>query len=210
MELNKDFELGEWVKTEDGYGQILYIRNFYVEPFVELASYQEKDINGIYKTMYGVKMFCNFEGKIKKKNLLNFYININKLDGAKDNKTYKLAIKNNTEEYRVYKSSDEKDKSESCLEIAYIVESKDRDKIKTLVETICDDLNYSFTFKEFSKEFNKYKTGIKLENFIKYGYGYSIKQENKISFIFFSTNYKTVGKERVFDFVKALCYDLIE
>jgi hypothetical protein len=204
MDKNINFEIGNWVSCEDGIGQLIYIREFHVEPFVELNSYDEVDEKGVYHRLYGVKLLCDFEGKLKKRHSLKFYVSSRLL--KKQYKDFVEEIKTKTPEaYERYMVYDQKDESEYDFTLKYYVEKKSETKYISLVDDVCYNLLPHFTFKEFKKEFKKQCTEIKIEDFIKendFVGRDNMDELNILSIVFYSRNYKVVNKERIFSGVR--------
>lgn len=77
MSNNKIFEIGEWVRTEDGIGQVLYNREVY---FQEFHQYTRQGKKGEFiKMLYICKILCGFDGKIKNRFKINTYISISSI-----------------------------------------------------------------------------------------------------------------------------------
>jgi hypothetical protein len=73
-----NFELGQWVSTEDGYGQIMYIRAFFVEDY---ENNRKEMKNGDFKRyLFICKILCNFSGKLKTSNRIKVYSSISPID----------------------------------------------------------------------------------------------------------------------------------
>ncbi len=194
-ELN--FELGQWVGTENGYGQIIYIRPFFVEDY---ENYRQGRKNGEFiRFIYICKILCGFEGKIKKSRRIDIYTSISPID--KEGLVHLKNIKEHQkEEYEKYIFFDDKISINKQLFRDYKLDNLDYDKI--LIENQIKDINNrlypAFTYKEFIKVFKEYDFPFKIENMVQYGEG----NKNSIMLRFDSFLYKVKGKEVIFDNVR--------
>jgi len=191
------FELGQWVTTEDGYGQIIYIRPLYVENYV--TDRKNRKNGEFIRRIFICKILCDFKGKIKIK--INIYASASKIDkeGAEFVKNIKI---NQTDEYQKYLVFD--DKVDICRQIFLEYKVSDKSSLKTddLKQKLSDinkKLYPAFTFNEFVLECNMQNFPIKVEDFIPYGQ--TIKNDEKITLRLDSYLYKVRGKESVFQHV---------
>ena len=195
------FELGEWVQCEAGIGQILFIRKFYVEEFVEPASYEGFKRGDLYKTFYGIKVFCDFDGKLRKRKPFDFYLSINHLD-KKYTTVLNKTKKENWDDYQSYLTHCDRDDPISRIENHYKIDPARRAALVQIVEEARLQVKPNFKYKEFKKIFEKMQNEVQLKDFVRYGS--RIDREERLVVIFFSTMYKVSGKERIFDYVKAI------
>jgi hypothetical protein len=192
------FELGQWVTTEDGYGQVMYIRPLYVEDY---ENNRKGRRNGEFiRNIFICKILCDFNGKIRRK--INVYTSMSKLDkeGARLVKEIK---KNQPDEYARYIVHD--DKVDICGQLFrdYKVVNKSSLNIEEVQQKLAEiemNLYPAFTFKEFVAECAKQNFPIDLKQLVPYGY--SVKEEERIMLRFDSYLYKVKGKEAIFHGVR--------
>lgn len=196
-----DLNIGDWVLTEDGIGQVLYIRDFYVEEFVEIMPFEDElKKGGLYKTFVGVKLFCNFNGKVKKIFKVDFYhsYSCEKLSKT-DSKLLKKSLEENKALYEKYKRYTPKRDVFSYVELSYLIE-ENKEKVIFEIRNLIKDLSLPFTFKELKKEFEKSTIKLNLNNYLKHGVNASA--QSKITFVLYNSSYKVYKKERLFDYLK--------
>ncbi|HEY0652689.1 MAG TPA: hypothetical protein VGD65_06155 [Chryseosolibacter sp.] len=194
------FELGQWVTTEDGYGQVMYIRSFYIEDYE--TQRRERRNGAFIRYIFICKILCDFNGKIRKNKRINIYTSISKLD--KDGAAYVKGIKlDQPGEYAKYIVHD--DKVDICrqLFLDYQVVNKSSLNIEEVGAKLAEiELNLlpAFTFKEFVDECRKQNFPIDLKLLVPYGY--SAKKEERITLRLDSYLYKVKGKEAIFHGVR--------
>ncbi len=191
---NKIFELGQWVGTEDGYGQILDIRPLYVENYE--TDRRERKNGEFIRNIFICKILCDFNGKVKTK--IRVYTSINNL--SKEGAALVKAIKQKQpSDYLNYIIFD--DKIDVCRQI--FLDYKLPTKSDVIVEELKQKISHiekgllpAFTFKEFLEKCRENQFLVDVEKFIPYGY--TIKEEEKITIRLDSYRYKVKGKESVF------------
>ena len=189
-------ELGEWVETAEGYGQIMYIRPYFVEEYENNRLGRK---NGEFISFIFVcKILCGFDGKIKKLKRIIIETSLSPIDkkGVKIVENIKLSQK---EEYLKYLLFD--DKNNICRQMFrdYKLDTIDFDfnEVQDKFYKFVSELNASFTYKEFAKLFKGYDFPFKLENLINYG----ASNKDSIMLRFDSNLYKTKDKEAIFEHV---------
>lgn len=194
-----NYELGEWVGTENGYGQIMYIRTYFVEEY-------ENKLNNIkkgkfIKFIYICKILCDFNGKLKKNQRIKAFTVIDKIDKKGLFLVQKIKGEQ-TEEYMKYISYEDKQNITQQLFRSYLLDDYDfnKENISQIIKKINDKLYPSFTYNEFKEEIKNYELPFKIENIISYGDG----DKETITLRFDSQLYKTKGKEVIFDNVKVI------
>jgi hypothetical protein len=197
------FELGQWVSTEDGYGQVMYVRPFYVEDYETKRN--ERKNGEFIRYIFICKILCDFKGKIKNK--IGIYTSINKLDKegtgiVKDIKTDQPV------EYAKYIVHD--DKEDICRQVFldYQVVNKSSMNLEEVEEKLADiekNLYPAFTFKEFVAECTKQKFPIDLKMLVPYGN--SAKKEERVTLRLDSYLYKVKGKEAIFHAVRMFSHE---
>jgi hypothetical protein len=194
------FELGQWVTTEDGYGQVMYVRPFYVEDYE--TTRKERKNGEFIRYIFICKILCDFKGKIRKNNRINIYTSMSKLD--KEGAVFVKDIKTNQpDEYAKYIVHD--DKVDICRQmfLDYQVVNKASLNIEEVEQKLADietNLFPAFTFKEFAAECAQQNFPIDLKMLVPYGY--STKNEQRITLRFDSYLYKVKGKEAIFHGVR--------
>jgi hypothetical protein len=197
------FEIGQWIECEDGYGQIIHIRDFFVEPFKTDTKKEEK-VGDFLRQIYVCKILCGFKGEIKKQSRISIYTSIAPLADKAFEIVNDIKLKQIGEYYNYIHYEDKYDICKQVF-LAYRIgddNSFDIKDIKTRISEINRNLYPSFTFKEFSIEFKKYNFPFKLEEFIRYDDHSYINE--KIELRFDSRMYKVKGKETIFQNVVLL------
>ncbi len=197
--MNKIYDIGCWVSTEDGYGQILYNRPLYIEEFT-LAS-KDSIIGEFDKIIYICKVFCGFEGKIKSRFLIKSYTSVQDMS-KKDEKIVQKIKAENPEEYKNYITEEGK---EFLLRQVFLTFKVDNNQVNEVIEKISNvnrQLKPSFTFKEFAKEFAKNDMPFSYQEFYKKGQVYNMSEV--VTLRFDSILYATKKKESIFNNVVAI------
>jgi hypothetical protein len=193
------FELGEWVGTDHGYGQIMYVRPFFAEDYENQLHIYKK---GTFKRyVYICKILCGFDGKIRKTKRINIYTVVDSID--KNGKAFVKEIKQNqNEEYLKYIFYDDKKDLTSQKFVYYKLDHFDfkNKEIEEKLYLMYQNLEGAFTYKEFMKEFKKHDMPFKLENIIEYGG--AIGSESSVCLRFDSRMYKVKNNEAVFYWVQ--------
>ena len=208
-ELN--FELGQWVTCSLGYGQIMYIRAYYIEDY---ENHRQGRKNGEFiRYMYIIKILCGFDGKIRKSNRIINSTSIEAID-EQGLKFVEKIKKEQKEEYNKYILYDEKVSLTRGLNLDYKLDTINYDENQVIeqLNEIYYSLSPSFTYKEFANEFRKYEFPFKLENLLEYGWIYGSEQKilAVITLRFESVLYKTKDKQAIFNDVKIRFPDLSE
>ncbi|PDS23083.1 hypothetical protein [Flavobacterium branchiophilum] len=193
------FEIGQWVMTGNGYGQILYIRPYFVEDY---ENYRKGRKNGEFvRFIYICKILCGLDGKLKKTKRIIIDTSISTID-KKGMKFLEEIKHNQKDEYLKYIVYDEKNNLVRQLFLNYNLDTLDFDidLIENQFYELVNNLESSFTYKEFAKQFKEFDFPFKLENLI--GYGCSHGEKGSIMLRFDSQLYKTKEKEAIFDDVR--------
>lgn len=200
--MDRNIEIGDWARLDGYIGQVLYIREFYVEPFVELSSYEVPDERGVYKTLYGIKKFCDYDFNICKKHSVEFSPHAHKLEESDLIKIQDLKIRHKDLYYN-YLVYAEKEFSEYALQLRYLVPIESTIDYVDLLAELFDILFPCFTFKEFQREFKKRNKEINLKKFIRKGEYLDYTGKKSVKFVFYSRNEGTDKNQRVFTGVRA-------
>lgn len=189
----KIFEIGKWVATEDGYGQVLKNIPVYIEDYEVDITLNKGELK---RNLYLCKIICDFNGKPKKRNLINVYSSIDIID--KQGKGLVKKIKDNFKAvYEDYILFESKTPLIRQFFLSYEINSNNSDLIINLFENLRTNLPTHFTFKEFSKEFNKNDFPFKLNNFI--SYKESQEKNSNLTIRFDSLDYRVFNKEAIFN-----------
>lgn len=183
--------------TGNGYGQILYIRPYFVEDY---ENYRKGRKNGEFvRFIYICKILCGLDGKLKKTNRIIIDTSISTID-KKGMKFLEEIKHNQKEEYIKYILYDEKISITKKLLLDYKLDTLeyDEDEVMNQLNEIYYRLFPAFTYKEFANEFKKYEFPFKLENLVVYG-GSNL---NCVTLRFDSVLYKTKDKEAIFNDVR--------
>ncbi len=197
--MDKIFEIGSWVSTEDGYGQVLFNRQLYIEEFT-LATKSGKK-GELERVMYICKVLCGFEGKIKSRFLVKNYTSVQELSKKEEKLVQKIKAEN-PEGYKNYITEEGKEVLMRQVFLTYKVDDNQVDEVLEKINTINRQLKPSFTFKEFAKEFKKNDMPFSYQDFHKKGQSYN--RSEVVSLRFDSFLYATKKKESVFNNVVAI------
>lgn len=197
--MDKIFEIGCWVSTEDGYGQILFNRQLYIEEFT-LANESRKK-GELERVMYICKVFCSFEGEVKSRFLVKNYTSVRELNKNEEKLIQKIKSEN-PEGYNNYITEEGKEILMRQVFLTYKVNENQVDEVIKKIKIINRKLKPSFTFKEFAKEFKNLDLPISYQDFYKKGQSYN--RSEVISLRFDSFLYATKKKESIFHNVIAI------
>jgi len=190
------FDIGAWVATEDGLGQVLSNRNLHFEEF-DRAHRDPLYKKGAFKrSIYICKILADFEGKIKKRFKIEMYTSINKL--KQNEKKLINKIKSDfKDEYKKYLLYEPKEALTRQVFLEYNISVNQLDLVKKEVNKIYGRLPNNFTFNELKKEAHSSELPIKLSDFLKH----DEKKDRKkcITIRLDSANYKTIGREALFN-----------
>lgn len=195
------FEMGQWVLTEDGIGQVLNKVDWYVEEFVELRPYDDFNLGDLYKTFVKVKLYCDFKGKPKKKFKTEYYHgyaceNLSKSDIKKLEKS----IKKNSSRYEQFLKYEYSENLYSLVELTYDIEIDLFDGLSKVLNDFLREHQSGFTFHELKIKIEAADLGIDMLSFIREGY---VSSRGKgITIVLFNSEYQSKNKQRVFQFAK--------
>ena len=193
------YDIGEWIATEDGYGQILYNRNLYYEEFDKANN--ECKPGEFNRSVYICKILSDFEGNPKTRIKLDLYTSINKLK-RKEKMLINQIKSNNPSDYKKYLLNEPKENVTRQVFLEYHIKESELQIVKEEINNICSCLSRTFTFKEFKKEGKKSKLPFQISDFIK---NEEKKDRSKcITLRFDSQLYRTKGKETLFDSIRVI------
>lgn len=197
--MDKIFEIGSWVSTEDGYGQVLFNRKLYIEEFT--LAFNKGKIGDFERALYLCKVFCGFDGKIKSRFPINVYTSIQELN-KKEEKLVQRIKAENPERYNNYIMEEGKELLTGQVFLTYKIDDNQVEEVLEKISIINRKLKPFFTFKEFAKEFKKNDMPFSYQDFYKKGQSYN--RSEVVSLRFDSFLYATKKKESIFNNVVAI------
>lgn len=189
----KLFDIGQWVATEDGFGQVIYNRNLFYEEFS--LAVQDVKIGSFNRTVYICKILSDFDGRVKKRLKLDLYTSINSLN-KKEVKIINRIKSDFPEKYNQYVLFEPTSNLTRQIFLEYKVEDKEIAKIHADIEGISKDLPRSFTFKELKKASKASALPFAISDFIKHNE--TKNREECITIRLDSERYKMKRKEAIF------------
>lgn len=195
-------EIGQWVSCEEGLGQVLAVREQYIEEFTP-ADLEESWGERPFKEFLIIKLFLNHDGKVAK--AYRVVYNQSKYCCTLTTKQNNLINKYKTkhaEDYRDYILSDEKTDLDYIVTVPYQVAADEKEQVVDTLNRTCWKVWPNFTFNEFKKEFKKanlkFDFSTKINGYSKPG------QPDKIRLMLYSRMMKIVKKKMVFYYAKAV------
>ena len=209
------FEIGSWVKTEDGIGQILYNRESYVEPFHhDLYDPKRHGLEsevkvGDFERMYYVcKIFIDEDMRIKKRFKIDMYIYASLVD-EKEMRLIEKFKETENKKYREFILYDDKKTLTQQKFLEYCADGFDEVEVAEKIKEILKELDGEFTYKEFRRLFNKKSMPFSLDDYVRSGFTLeSSCQKRRMKLRFDSLLYKRKGKETIFRHVVPFFYDI--
>lgn len=146
---HENYEIGQWIGFTEGLGQVLFIREDYVEKFSP-EYFDGKKVGEDLGDILVYKQLCDFTGKLRKKDLIN-WAPARYCEPISDQYRKMVeAIKSNSpEEYRKYLVYDSRLVSTVTTEISFRVSPDAVATYKKLIDEINATLKKPFTLKEF-------------------------------------------------------------
>jgi len=188
------FEIGQWIYTDEYYAQILMVNEDYVEKY-SYAYFDGKKVGEYIGDTLICKVLCDFNGKIKKQNrIIIASSNWSNALKADEKKIIKEIKSKQPEEYRNYITYNEKDTIGESLSIYLSLSEKEIEKALYEINLISEKLPNTFTFKEFVKTAKSLNFSLDFEKSLGYQSGWG----ETFSVNFFSPLAKTVNKQKVY------------
>lgn len=201
--MSQTLELGQWVVSEDGLGQVLSLHKHHRESFEE-AFHGEK-VGQITHVFAICKILCDFSGKIRKNKLLKVYQTKHIKPVSQDQKQLISHIQiHQVEAYQRYLFYDEKPGPTNSISLLFKVGGQHFKDIDRKIKEIRQHLPHFFRFKAFKKAFRQTSMPFELENYLRYGTEYS--RDDTIQLVFHNHGYKTIGKEKIFDAISVIYF----
>lgn len=167
MEPNNWIKEGEWLCAPEGFAITEKVCNFYFEEYDCIP--QNKKIEDYKLSMVQYKLFCDFDGHLRKRNRC-------KIDNAymfgpmnaKDKRVLQKSIKDNPKEYASFVKFLEKPlKAKGWKLLEYEISSGTKMKAIQDLERIKKDLPPKFTFPELMRAVADHDCVIDLTDFLK-------------------------------------------
>ena len=151
MKMTREVKIDDWIETEHGIGKVLSLHNCYVEKYSPSFLEGEKKLNDLDCVICKYKLFMNFDGSVRKRNMV---LSSNASYCAQLSDEYKgllnQAIKaneNNYEKFLAFKPT----KSKPVIVELFFRNKKstDLELLKKQVTEINNDLQKPFIFDDF-------------------------------------------------------------
>lgn len=190
----KNYEIGQWIGFTEGLGQVLFIREDYVEKYSP-EYFDGKKVGEDLGDILVYKQLCDFTGKLRKKDLIN-WAPARYCEPISDQyrKVVEAIKSNSPEEYRKYLVYDSRLVATVTTEISFRVPP---DAIST-VERIIDEINTTikkpFTMKEFLQTAKDVALPLDFSRATKYVPGTG----QNFTLNFSCPLYKTINKQRIY------------
>ena len=197
--MNKIFDIGSWVSTEDGLGQIIFNRELYFEEF-SLTSLDVKK-GELDRIIYIYKILCDFNGKIKSNNQIKSSTIVNEVN-KKEEKLIQHIIKTDPVAYSKYIVHEGNKLPVRQIFLNFKIKQSDVEKVTQKIDLINTNLKSSFTFQEFVKEFKNQDMPFSYKDYYRQDQVYD--RSEVISIRFDSFLYRTNGKKSIFTNVSAI------
>ena len=188
------FEIGQWIYTDEYYAQILMVNEDYVEKY-SCAYFDGKKVGEYIGDTLICKILCDFNGKIKKRNrIIIASSNWSRTLKADEKKTLKEIKTKQPEEYSSYITYNEKNSIGETLSIYLPLSEKEIENAFDEINLISEKLPNAFTFKEFVKTAKSLNFSLDFEKSLGCQPGWG----ETFSINFFNPLAKTVNKEKVY------------
>lgn len=198
----KDYQIGDWISCEDGIGQIIYVRDLFYENYIERDEKSKLKIGDIYKTFFIIKLLCDFEGKLKKKNLFVFHqaIYCNSLSKKYIELVEKIKFEKK-DDYRRYIIYDEKIELNYSVSLDYRIDPEEKNKIINIISNLTWELWPAFTFDDFCKKIKEKNIYFEPKGYIKGWHDSNYSEIIRLHF--YSRLMKVANKKMIFFLIKA-------
>lgn len=192
------FEIGDWVTFDKYIGQILYVRDIFVEKYSSeyFSGAPQYKIGTYLCTNHIVKCLCDTKGKIKKQNRIFSASPLFPIK-EKEKKVVEKIKEEAPEEYHKYVIYDTKTPYMAYNYLNFFVRKPDVQKVEEYLDEIKRDLPSSFTIKEFEE--------IVLDSPLSSYFSSAHKGNTGLEhyeLIFFNPLNKIVNKEHIYSYVK--------
>jgi len=156
----REFEIGEWIVTDDGVCQVLGSQKYYIEPFFA-KDFESLKVGDAFENIVVYKIFCDFEGNLRKTKFINWHSS--KLCDSISDQYLKIknkAKKENPEKYKKFLERELNKPVISRVEFSVRVEPDKRDEIIKQMQLLLDSLAVPFDFNTFENSIYKDIKGI--------------------------------------------------
>jgi hypothetical protein len=156
----KEFGVGEWIETMDGICQVLGTEKYVVEEFFK-SDFPELNIGEVFDNKVVYKIFCDFEGKLRKTKFITHYSS--KWCAPLSDKYIKikdLVIEEHTGLYQEFEKRAIKNPILSSVEFSIRVDPKRKQEIIKNLNRLLSDFDKKHSFNEVQEVIYKGIDGI--------------------------------------------------
>jgi hypothetical protein len=192
--MSNNFEIGQWVTLIEGIGQVIHVREHFVEKFTE-EYFEGKKVGTYIHDVVVCKLLCDHHGKIRKKSRIVAVTNqwCEPID-KKSKRIIDVIKAKSPKEHRDYVTWDERQDIGGSVAIEFAVPSESIPLLQQQIGAINDALPNSFTLNEFLDVAAEKKLALDFSQARKFVPGTG----QNFSVILFNRLYKTVGKNRMY------------
>lgn len=189
-----NFEIGQWLQLIDGLGQVLFIRENYVEKYSH-EFFEGKKLGEYLGDTVVYKLLCDYSGKLRKKDLINWTPARYCEPVSEEHQEMVGTIKaNSPEEYRKYVLYDSRLVPTITTEISFRVFPVAIASVEKVIDEINNTIKKPFTLKEFLATASEMKLPLDFSEARKYvpgsGQNFTVNLSCPL--------YKTINKQRLY------------
>jgi len=193
-ENHKNYEIGQWIGFTEGLGQVLFIREDYVEKYSS-EYFEGKKVGEDLGDILVYKQLCDFTGKLRKKNLVD-WAPARYCEPISDQyrKVVEAIKSNSPEEYRKYLVYDSRLVTTVTTEISFGVPPDTIASAGKIIDEINATIKKPFTLKEFLATASVMELPLDFSRAKKYvpgsGQNFTVNLSCPL--------YKTINKQRIY------------
>ena len=193
-ENHKNYEIGQWIGFTEGLGQVLFVREDYVEKYSS-EYFEGKKVGEDLGDILVYKQLCDFTGKLRKKDLVN-WAPARYCEPISDQyrKVVEAIKSNSPEEYRKYLVYDSRLVTTVTTEISFGVPPDTIASVEKVIDEINTTIKKPFTLKEFLATASEMELPLDFSKARKYVSGSGQNFTVNLSCPF----YKTINKQRIY------------
>ncbi len=152
--------IGDWIEVYEGIAQVYGAQDYFVEEFFA-HDFPEFEIGDIFTTKIVYRVFCNYEGKLRKTHFFNHtdYENCKPLD-AKSLGILENLQQKQPEAYDKFKSRKPTKPLIGRLDISLLVEPESLERVKKELNSLIKKMDKPFTYAELESSVYKDIAGI--------------------------------------------------
>ena len=202
----ENYEIGQWIGSTEGLGQVLFIREDYVEKYSS-EYFEGKKVGEDLGDILVYKQLCDFTGKLRKKDLIN-WAPARYCEPISDQYRKMVeAIKSNSpEEYRRYLVYDSRLVTTVTTEISFRVPPDAISSVEKVINEINKTIKKPFTLKEFLATASEMELPLDFSQVKKYvpgsGQNFTVNLSCPL--------YKTINKQRISARVKVVVASVMQ